>query len=141
MLLRFCHLLNMYQKTLLQWLLWFRSKCTSGLDGCKMYCSKKKKQKSHNGKKKCFQEQSIIAKSFWQILEQRPLHMGISKVTSLFIFSSHEVFKILSFILDNFIYQCVVHIIFKIASNVEIVVELWMFIYFWLFGWGKFNKN
>ena len=28
-----------------------------------------------------------------------------------------------------------------ISSNIEIVVELWMFIYFLLFGWGKFNQN
>ena len=103
----------MYQKTLLQWPLLFRSKCTSGLDGCKMYCLKEKETKKSQWQKKCFQEQSIIAKSFWQILEQRPLHMGISKVTFLFLFLSHEVFKILSFILDNFIYQCAVHVIFK----------------------------
>ena len=70
---------------------------------------KKETRKVTIAKKKCFQEQSIIAKSFWQILEQRPLHMGISKVTFLF----HEVFKFLSFILENFIYQCAVHIIFK----------------------------
>ena len=43
------------ENTLLQWLLWFRSKCTSGLDGCKMYCSKKERnKKSHNCKKKMF---------------------------------------------------------------------------------------
>jgi hypothetical protein len=53
--------------------------------------------------KECFQEQSIIAKSFWQILEQRPSHMGISKVTFLFLFLSHEVFKFA--VLDNFIYE------------------------------------
>ena len=50
-----CHLLNMYQKTLLQWLLWFRSKCTSGLDGCKMYCSKKERnEKKSQWQKKMF---------------------------------------------------------------------------------------
>ena len=26
-------------------------------------------------------------------------------------------------------------------QSVSIVVELWMFIYFLLFGWGKFNQN
>ena len=28
-----------------------------------------------------------------------------------------------------------------IGANIKIVVELWMFIYFLLFGWGKFNQN
>ena len=28
-----------------------------------------------------------------------------------------------------------------IVVNMEIDVELWMFIYFLLFGWGKFNQN
>ena len=74
---------------------------------------KKKETKKSQWQKKCFQEQSIIAKSFWQILKQRPSHMGISKVTFLFLFLSHEVIKNLSFILDNFIYQRAVHIIFK----------------------------
>ena len=39
---------------------------------------------------------------------------------------------------------CAVHVIFEmflLASNIEIVVEIWMFIYFLLFGWGKFNQN
>ena len=74
---------------------------------------KKKETKKSQWQKKYFQEQSIIAKSFWQILEQRPLHMGISKVTFLFLFLSIEAFKILSFISDHFIYQCAVLIIFK----------------------------
>ena len=29
----------------------------------------------------------------------------------------------------------------NLTSNIEIVVELWIFIYFLLFGWGKFNQN
>ena len=60
-----CHLLNIYQKTLLQWLLWFRSKCTSGLDGCKMYCSKKERnKKNHNGKKNVFKNKASLLKAF-----------------------------------------------------------------------------
>ena len=39
---------------------------------------------------------------------------------------------------------CPVHRIFEafqLVLNIEIVVEFWMFIYFLLFGWGKFNQN
>jgi hypothetical protein len=45
-------------------------------------------------------------------------------------------------LMDGFL--CPVHLIFEVfylASNIEIVVELLLFIYFLLFGWGKFNKN
>ena len=39
------------------------------------------------------------------------------------------------------VYFCPIHLIFKVPLNIEIVVELWMFIYFLLFGWGKFNQS
>ena len=34
-----------------------------------------------------------------------------------------------------------VHLISEVSSNIEIAIEFWMFIYFLLFGWGKFNQN
>ena len=30
---------------------------------------------------------------------------------------------------------------FELMSNIEIFVDFWIFIYFLLFGWGKFNQN
>ena len=47
---------------------------------------------------------------------------------------------------NNTIFQhlCPVHLTFEmllLASNVEIVVDFWMFIYFLLFCLGKFNQN
>ena len=64
MLLIFCHLLNMYQKTLLQWPLLFRSKCTSGLDGCKMYCLKEKETKKSQWQKNVFKNKASLLKAF-----------------------------------------------------------------------------
>ena len=43
-----------------------------------------------------------------------------------------------------FLNLCLVHLIFEMllsASNIAIVVELWMFIYFLLFCLGKLNQN
>ena len=31
--------------------------------------------------------------------------------------------------------------VFKLLLNIKIVVDTWMYIYFLLFGWGKFNQN
>ena len=78
------------ENTLLQRLLWFRSKCTSGLDGCKMYCSKKERnKKSHNCKKKnVFKNKASLLKAFGRFWSSVFCTWGFQK-NIFYFFSCH----------------------------------------------------